>query len=415
MKKILLATDSYHYAPTANGICVEELAHEFLKEGNQVHVLCFQHGRESQEEIIENIQIHRIRMDWVNQLRFLYEKKLTGFRQKFVKAIMIILNRFEAIAFLHWFPIRSPLFCYRYTKKIEKLQNLYNYDIIIASYAPFEAAYALYKLDKKYIVKKCLYTLDSFTNLKQRFFLSPEFQDKKGWEWEKKIYGVCDLILNMKCHESHYSQDRYFPYIGKMKIVDIPHMIFDNSYCVGKQIEKQTIILYAGAIRKDIFPYVMRLLTPFLRGGGKLEIYGRTTIDFFKGQLTPEILKNVYAHGFVDREEVLKAEKHADILLSMGNSNSDFIPSKIFEYIASGQKILHIYNYEHDSALPYYLKYPNSCCINTKDDFYYNMYKFERFMRLQPQKMSFKYLKETYYMNTPEYTVHTIMSLFKEE
>lgn len=72
-----------------------------------------------------------------------------------------------------------------------------------------EAAYSLVYMNNRNKPKKCLYTLDSFTNLKKRFFLSREFQDEKGWEWEQKIYNSCDLILNLKCHERHYSQVRY--------------------------------------------------------------------------------------------------------------------------------------------------------------------------------------------------------------
>ena len=598
MKKILLATDSYHFAPTANGICVEEIAQELLKRGNEIHVLCFKHEKESENEMIEGISVHRIKMDWVNRLRFAYEKKLQGKKQKIVRQIMIALNRLEAVVFLHWYPLRSPLFCYRYTKQMEKLQKLYHYDIIISSYSPFEAAYALYKMNQKYKVKKCLYTLDSFTNYnKKRFFLSPQYQDKKGWEWEKKIYEKCDLVLNLKCHEKHHEKERYQIFADKMKIVDIPHMIqyerknshhqskkiqmlyagnfykdiaddifkilhsfinqdrielsiygkntptqlqaycnkeiiekinfggfvdrdvileeeskadvllslgcpetdnisskifeymsfggkvlhifkgkndpnvvyfekYNNACCINcdddfdKYVEKiknfldkrvdiipyekiqeifkenmpdytakillgggydlrslqpqksRYTILYAGVIRQNIMPHVIDLLEPFLSKGVLcFDIYGRSSDEYAKHHLSETAYQNVIFHGFVKRDKVLAKEYEADILLSMGNPDTDFIPSKIFEYLATGRKILHLYDYDHDSALPYYSIYPNSCCINVKDDMSDNREKVEKFIKSDVKNIDFDSLKQMYYMNTPEFTAEMILSI----
>lgn len=127
MGKVLLATDSYYYSPTANGICVEEIADELVAMGNDVHVLCFRHKNDLKEEQINGIKVHRIEMDWVNKLRFLYEKELTGMEQSFVKNIMIFLNRLEAVFFIHWFPMRSPIF----VQDIKEKWNSYRTSMVL--------------------------------------------------------------------------------------------------------------------------------------------------------------------------------------------------------------------------------------------------------------------------------------------
>lgn len=414
MSKILLATDSYHFSPTANGICVEEIADELIKMGNEVHVLCFRHGDESVKDEINGINIHRIRMDGVNTLRFLYEKELTGWKQNIVKKMMVILNRVEAVAFIHWFPMRSPIFCVRYKNMVERLQKEYGYDMIIASYSPFEAAYSLAKIKAEPSVKKCLYTLDSFTNLRKRFFLSREYQERKGWVWEQKIYDKCDLILNLKCHEKHYSNSRYDKYRKKIQIVDIPHMISyqqknEENHSTGKLGILH--ITYAGAIRDDIMPWVLRYFEGFMENKELVfDLYTRSSVNEYKNLISKKAYESVVMHGFLEREAVLQRELDSDLLLSMGNRDSDFISSKIFELIATGKKIVHIYSYEKDSALPYYNWYPNCCILNINDPVEINTSKLRKFFSEPIKEIRFEEIEKIYYMNTPGYTARIIVN-----
>lgn len=410
-KRILLATDSYHNFPTANGICVEAIANELNNQGIETHVLCFRHGNEIKEDIIFGTYIHRIKMDWVNQLRYKFESRKQDALQVVYKKLMILLNRFEAMIFLRWFPMRSLVFCRRYLKEMKILQNKYNFDMIIASYCPFEAAYALGKIKKYVDVKTSIYCLDSFTNLKKRFFMSPEFQDKRAWKWEKEIFNSCDMILNLKCHEKHYSQSRYDSFKEKMFIVDIPNMIeYKTLENQPTNKHKESIrIIYAGLVRYDLLEHVVQLLSPFFKEGDIVwEIYGRNTGELFNKINDIEVRRKIELKGFIPREQMIIEEQNSDILLSMGNANTDFIPSKIFEYISLGKKILHFYSYNLDSALPYYSMYPNSCCINIKDDYTNNVNKIRNFICSPYVELRFEVIKKIYEKNTPEYTVNLI-------
>lgn len=415
MRKILIATDSYHDFPTANGICCEEIADELHKRGNDVHVLCFRHPGDKESEIINSIKISRIRMDIVNTLRFLYEsRKKNDYIKCLFKNLMILTNRIEAVIFLRFFPMRTPIFCKRYFNALKSLQIHHNYDLIVASYCPFEAIWAMNEIKKYFPVKTCMYTLDSLTNLKKRFFLSADFQDKKGWEWERKIYEKCDLILNLQCHESHYNRERYNPYRGKMKIVDIPHMM--NHSAEDVKVEKREdenekiTVVYAGALRNDIVKNVIDIFSPFLASDKIVfQIYGRSTIDVIKNICSDEELKNIKFNGIILHQKMLEIEYNSDILLSMGNANTDFVPSKIFEYMSMGGKILHIYSYKRDPVLPYLEKYENSCCLNVDDDIKENQNKLEIFLKKNSGRIPFSKLKNMYMMNTPEYTVDLLV------
>lgn len=411
MSKILLATDSYHFSPTANGICVEEIADELKRSGHEVHILCFKHQDDKNEDNINGISVHRIRMDIVNNLRFLYEKKLTGWKQTVVKNMMIAINRMETILFLHWYPMRSPLFSERYKRNVEKLQKQYNFDIIVGSYSPFEAAYALARLDKRLHVRKCLYTLDSFTNHKKRFFLSREYQDKKGWMWEQKIYDRCDLILNLMCHEHHYNQSRYDIYRDKMRIVDIPHMVKFDIREINSQSDGCKMV-YAGNFYKDIASDVFNVLyEQILSAAVALEIYGRNDRESLQKYAKKEIMNKIVFGGFIDRAEILKKESQADILLSIGCPETDFISSKIFEYIAFGGKILHLYKGSRDPNYRYFERYKNACCINLELPTEENKKKIAAFIKAKFERMPFDEIQELYRENLPAYTTQFITDM----
>lgn len=409
-KRILFATDSYYNLPTANGICVEALANELNNQGIETHILCFRHGNEK-KDIINGIYIHRIKMDWVNRLRYKYESRKQDTLQVIYKYIMILLNRIEAMIFLQWFPMRSLVFCRRYLKEMKLLQSRYHYDMILASYCPFEAAYAIGKIKKYADVKTSVYCLDSFTNLKKRFFMSAEFQDKRAWKWEKEIYNSCDMIFNLKCHEKHYFQSRYDCFKEKMFIVDIPHMIehkvLENQST--KKHKESIRMVYAGSIRNDLLEHVVKLLSPFFKERAVVwDIYGRNTGELFNKLCDADVRQQIELKGFIPHDQMIAEEQSSDILLSMGNANTDFIPSKIFEYISLGKKILHIYSYDRDSALPYYNLYPNSCCINVKDDYINNIEKIRNFLSSPCVELRFEDIKKLYEKNTPKYTVDLI-------
>lgn len=418
MKKILFLTDSYYSYPTANGICVEEIADELVNNGYEVHVLCYKHEKNEKDNKINGIFIHKINMDIVNTLRYKYEKFPNSKYNILLKKLMIVINRIQAMLFIHWFPMRNPVFCIRYLKKVIKLYKNFKFDLIIASYCPFEAAYSILKIKKYANVKTGVYCLDSFTNLKKRFFMSAEFQDKRAWKWEKNIYEKSDFIINLNCHKKYYEKERYTKFKNKMYFADIPHIIKRNGKNCTNNLKKDNRIriLYAGALRDELIKPLLEYLNIFLcEGKIYLDIYGRSTGELFYKYCDEKAKDNINLKGFIQHNDILEEEKNSDILLSMGNSDTDFIPSKIFEYISLGKKILHIYSYDKDSALPYYEKYPNCCCVNIRNDSQENIKLISDFIEKPLVDLTFEDIEKIYIQNTPIFTVNIINKMIKNK
>lgn len=170
--------------------------------------------------------------------------------------------------------------------------------------------------------------------------------------------------------------------------------------------------MYAGAVRDDIIPYVLCYFETLMEKNKLVfELYTRSTITEYRKLINDRANRNLVMKGFQERNTILREERKADILLAMGNAESDFISSKIFELIATGKKIIHIYSYEKDSALPYFKRYPNCCLLNIHDDIRENKNKLIRFLQSQVQYISFKELEKLYKMSTPKYTADKIMEL----
>ena len=193
-----------------------------------------------------------------------------------------------------------------------------------------------------------------------------------------------------------------------MKIVDIPHMIpFDIEADQGN-LSGYTM-LYAGNFYKDIAKDVFDVLSDYILSDTlTLEIYGRNDRESLQGFTTNEVAEKIVFGGFLDRQEILKKEKQTDILLSIGCPGTDFISSKIFEYITFGGKILHLYKGKNDPNYKYFEKYKNACCINLEFSMDDNKKRIEEFLRTKTERIPFEQISELYKENLPSYTTQFI-------
>ena len=78
--KILFITSRFLPYPSANGICVQNLAKELQKEGHTIY--CISAGDTDREYVQEDIRIYSIRESIYSLLRNEYKKKPAIFNKK---------------------------------------------------------------------------------------------------------------------------------------------------------------------------------------------------------------------------------------------------------------------------------------------------------------------------------------------
>lgn len=85
--------------------------------------------------------------------------------------------------------------------------------------------------------------------------------------------------------------------------------------------------------------------------GPLLEVAGRRAGDALR------------VHGVVSRETVARAVAAADVLVNIGNTTRDQLPSKVVEYAASGKPILNITRHADDSSATFLASYPDQLSL----------------------------------------------------
>lgn len=96
----------------------------------------------------------------------------------------------------------------------------------------------------------------------------------------------------------------------------------------------------------------------------ELHLYGDThefasLLDEWRQRLPGTL----HVHGMVARETIARAVEAADLLVNIGNSSSDQLPSKVVEYAASGKPILNLARSPDDSSAFFLESYPDKLTL----------------------------------------------------
>jgi len=362
MKKILLMTDYYYPYPSANGICINELARGLKKIGYEVHVLSYKRQMDNTLDVHEGVYVHHVKPRFFFKLKEFILRNVKQEKQSVALKMLYMLQKIKKIMFFPWYPMTSPVFMFRYYRCALKICNEYGINKVVGQYVPFEAvtAAAMIKMKNRKI-KSILYVVDTFTNNynAKKYPILEEL----GWKWEKRLYSKVDKVFNMQFHKRHHKQERYDLYREKMDYLDIPFLNPVSIPEVSKSNPGVKRIVYAGSLNiNDRNPErLCEILHELNREKKCVEIH-------FYGTYYHELLKQSYSnstaffHGSISRSEVRREMAKADYLLNF--SGEGMVPSKLFDYISTGRSILHLRSHENDGAIEYLMKYGNSNIVD---------------------------------------------------
>ncbi|MBR4626744.1 MAG: hypothetical protein IKO47_03410 [Ruminococcus sp.] len=317
--------------------------------------------------------------------------------------------------------LRTPIGNYQLVKKMRnKIVELYKinkYDAIISVINPVEGAEALY-LAKEEIpqINAILYEIDPNSN---RYKICRTIKEKiwqyRSIKWETKIYRSFDHIIHMASHRRHYSADCFSEFKGKSIYLDIPNFESMNSMTTGS-IHVPLRLLYCGAFYPGMRePYYMFNLFKEISKSVQLvlDIY---TGNSMRSELEEQSAKLGYIklHNEIPQEQLNKVIDEADILISVGNKDSDFLPSKTLMYMGTSKPIIHFYFDKDDVSMRYFSCYPAVLNVMQEKETTSEVKKriVEFISKVQKGiAVDQKALKERLYRNTPEYSANQICGL----
>lgn len=422
MKKLLFITTDYYPKVSPNGVCVHEISAILRTMGYEISILCPQKKSEPKQESIDGVSVFRIQKPLF--LRMMdYGEAVEGnqFRSVVYKA-SIIIQYIRLLIYLAVYPLTSISYVLKHYKYTLKLYLQYKYDGVISTYNSIEAVLAGMKLKKSHeTIKFGLYVLDSLSNRGAGKFLSKRFVDSKGWFWEKLLYERADKIFNVKCHENHHLHDRYLPYKGKMEIVDFPLLIEPKSIVasIDDATEKGVVkFVYTGSLQSNFRSpkYVCDIFALINSNKYIVDFYSRGDSEQLLQKYEDSTHGIIRKKGFFERKKSLQVTSNAHMLISIGNKNTDMVPSKIFEYMATGKPIIHFYSNERDSCLSYYSNYPLALLI--KEDYLCLQENADRIVEfisnVLGKTLQYKDVESMFLLNTPEYTARKIDEMMNE-
>lgn len=380
MPNIVFLVRHYHPSFTAVGYCTYCVA-KCLTEDHGVTVVGLRcSSDEPTFDQIEGQTLVRIshrRHDWRLWLSKTLDKTpgLAGFPYRIL---------FNCLRVLEWFLIAFSLksvdraLVLKYQEAIQSIDTQFRergemIDALVPTCAPIEAVIAAMEFKRRHDATHLIpYFFDPFSDSPtlHRLRISRLWKDKQHYRIERDLGRLSSLVLCM----NHLKETRLITSIEskqRHKIAFAEHPLLARSQTLkSPSTEGQLRLIYAGSFNRtvrDPTSLLMLLAATLTDLDGVADIYSAGNCSYLVRGYANASSGRIVDHGYIQKAEVDNAIRRSDILLSVGNTASNLVPSKIFEYISLGKPIVHCYTDVGDSVVGTLASYPLSLCLKMTD------------------------------------------------
>ena len=388
-KKIIFVLEGFSNLSEANAICISDIINEL----KNLEVDC---------TVISVDPPDSIKQKNVISCTYSPNKRLNGIFRIINKILLMPISRPSVVKLLH--------------KKIEEQLKSEKYDALIAVVNPVESAEAVKNISN---IKKILYEIDPASNRYKtpRSFLE-KYTKRRSIKWEKKSYSLFDIIIHMETHRKHFVEIFKDDFIDRTVYLDIPSLKINVREKLYHVEDTPYRFLYAGAFYPKLRnPDRMIQIFIELLNTYKLniifEIYTGKNMFTHIQKLITGFEDKILLHPYIKPEELNEIINNTDVLVDLGNSESDFLPSKPFLYIGTGKPIIHFSPDCDDVSIDYIKKYTGSLIINQNDNDKEIIESIVEFVNslscyYPPKKED---IEKIFEKNTTQYTAHRIVEL----
>ena len=389
MAKVLCVLQGYANKTEANAICLDPIIKIWRDSGHYVDVLSLEN---------EN-QISDGKVFVVPKKESLNNKLLRQIRKFF------------------YMPLDNPSVVDSIEHAIERILHTNSYDVIIAVVNPVESANAVSRVKQKYhFPKTILYEIDPTSNrYKYPKGIVEKLWRKRSIIWELEMYKSFDTIVHMKSHNKHFQDEIYKQFSNKTIYLDIPS--FSINILEKKMANKKIKMVYAGAFYPELrnpAAMIKLLINVSMKAPIYLDIYTGNSMRSEIQALIQGYEEVFCLHNYVSQEELMSAYMQADVLIDLGNKESDYLSSKILQYIGTAKPIIHFAQDNEDVAIDYVDRYSRGINVSLEEDSEVAIGKVIKFISNlnSLEEANEQELRSVYFENTPEYTAEKIMEIF---
>lgn len=289
-----------------------------------------------------------------------------------------------------------------YRREILDILRRKQVDCIIAFSAPVDTLLALAGLDCS--IHRIAYMLDPWSS-------HYENADDPGVrELEARVVAKMDRIITLEMYKRDYQIHADAETLKKIVTVEFPNVM---EYAPQKKIagfdDGRIHCVFAGALYHDIRKpdYMVNLFGKLRDKGIVLHLMGVQ----YGGSLLPDPLpENIVYHGKLPSDEAMQYMQSAHILVNIGNTILNQMPSKLLTYISFGKPILNIVKSRNCPTLKFTENYPLALDILETVELREEDYAMAETFILQnaSKNIPFEIIKDLYRECTPEYVGHKV-------
>lgn len=302
---------------------------------------------------------------------------------------------------------------YRYARMLRQLCKEGSADAIVSFSAPYYTAMGLARA-KTGAAVKIAYTTDPYATHYQ-------MGGKRASRQEAAVLRRVNHAVTTPELYEEYKSHSLARYLNKMTALEFPCVVPRpfSSQCTQFAADK-TNCLFAGNFYATIRPptYLLELAAAIKDPNWHLTLMGH--IENSLSESDRRLLQQLEQQGRVTcvasqpPETAHAAMAQADVLINLGNSIKQMMPSKIYDYIVTGRPIINIYTVEDCPSLSRLEKYPlvlNLFAGNSAAD---NAAMAEAFCRQSAgKKISWQQILQIYDHCTPAYACNILEQLAK--
>ena len=245
-------------------------------------------------------------------------------------------------------------------REIERLDAEFHFDAVCAVCAPYRTAFALEAAAIR--GKKFLWQLDPYAS--NRDYTAPG-----GFAREGQLLDALDgTFVTPQALPDYADGAPLAPWREKVHVLGFPTLLprviepveHDDIQCVfcGSLHPGMREPGFALALFRALHDDAVTLT---MAGGG----WERFAAD---ADETARVLGAKFVRpGLLPPDEAAALENRADVLVSLGNTYDNQMPSKLFGFFATGKPVLHLAVSENDPTLPYLARYPLALVLHRKD------------------------------------------------
>lgn len=333
--------------PTANSICIKNIASVLKQRGWAVYINAFEGTPRQESETIDGIHIAYTRPALSRQLMTRAMFTADSRKKGFFRAMGIFLNRVTRIICMPCYPIAAPIFAKRWSRNICKQVRENDIDVIVSVNAPLDSIAAGYLVKKACPkVNWVAYYIDGGSNYgkEQTFLAIKKKMQKKSVRWENRVLSDADKIIVMEGHSAFYTKELSTSNRSRLEVLNVP--LFDVQQLRRNEKPRKSsdkeIWTYTGTISSS-FSDPGKLFSWFLQYSNhhraELHMYGSTNMDAFLEAHCDH--KSIFYHGLIPHDRVDSILSHSDVLVYFRSERLDSVSGKFFEYLMYRKPIVY--------------------------------------------------------------------------